>query len=82
MGLSEQSEMVSSLKIIQAICGGRPGTSGQLEGPSVFLLVPMGGLKSLFWTLVPPKVHVLQGTASPEYRLHNSAAIPVGDHDM
>lgn len=26
--------------IIQAICGGRPG---QLEGPSVFLLVPLGG---------------------------------------
>lgn len=46
--------------IIQAICGGRPG---QLEGPSVFLLVPLGGAQGLFWALVPPKVHVLWGTA-------------------
>lgn len=73
---------MSSLNIIQAICGGRPGTSGQLEGPSVFLLVPMGGLKSLFRTLVSPKVHVPQGTASTEYRVHSSAAIPMGDYDM
>lgn len=56
--------MVSELNIIQAICGGRLGKSGQLEGPSVFLLVPTGGLQSLFWALVPAKVYVLQGTAN------------------
>lgn len=38
--------------------------SGQLEGPSVFLLVPVGGLKSLFWALVNTEVHVLLGTAN------------------
>lgn len=58
--------MVSGLNIIQAICGGRPGMSGQLEGPSVFLLIPIGrGVGgALFWDLVSSKVHVLQGIAS------------------
>lgn len=50
--------------IIQAICGGRPGPIGQLEGPSVFLVPMEGGLKSLFWASVPPKVHFVKGTAS------------------
>lgn len=68
-------EMVSELNIIQAICGGRLGMSGQLEGLSVFLLVPVGFLKSLFWALVPLNVNVFQETASTQYRLHNTKHI-------
>lgn len=47
--------MVSELNIIQAMCGGRPGMSGQLEGPSVFLLIPMGGAQKPILGISPSK---------------------------
>lgn len=64
-------EIVSVLNIMQTIYGGRPGMSSQLDGPSAFLIVPVGGwLISLFWEPVPSRIHGLQGPASTKSSLH------------
>lgn len=76
--------MVSELNIIQAICGGRPGISDQLEGPSAFLLVPVGGLKRLFWALVPTKSmsYRIPPALNIDYAILNISVIPMGDYDI